>query len=250
MLLRRSVFLFFLLSPYISASDAWRIPTNNWTLKDFERLLMDSPWVLSVNATMDDPADKPEYATGVPTEISQAGIPTNAKLGSTQRWDGAVNKNRMGHLATIPVTVRWDSAAIVRNAMDHAHDPTAAVLNTAAPENFIITVMGLLPAKIVKTPATLQQKSSSDDSAGPRSAEEDLEWFMANSHLLAKGMTSLQPQNVKIDSESGVVHLFFKRSEDLLNHKRDVFFVTRFGAMSVQAKFRTKDMTVNGQPDL
>lgn len=199
---------------------------------------------------MDDPADKPEISNEVPPETSQAGQPAYARLGTTPRWDGAITKNRMGHLATIPVTVRWDSAAVVRHALEAAHEPGVEKINAAAPNDFVITVVGLLPGNTPGAPATLQTKSSSDDGARVRSAEENLEWFMGNSHLQAKGGSTLQPENVTIDTATGAVHLFFRRSPGLTAHKRDVLFTTRFGTMNVQARFRIKDMTVNGQPDL
>ena len=202
---------------------------------------------------MDDPADIPEDTTAVPNTISQAGQPNvgNGNLDVNTRWDGQVGKNRMGHLATIPVMVRWDSSAVIRHALQERNDPNAAAFNAAAPQNFILTVVGLLPAKSVKGPATIQPKSASDDAGDQvRSTEEILEWFMGNSLLFVKGHPALRPQNAKVDADSGTVHLFFERNDTVLSNKHDLEFVTRYGSMNVQAKFHPKEMMVAGHPDL
>lgn len=215
-------------------------------------MLSDSPWAMTVQATMDDPADRPENSSAaLPPGVAEAGLPSNARQGATQRWDGGIGKNRMGHLATIPVTVRWDSSVLVRQALERRHDAGSAVLDGPAKTNFIITVIGLLPANQAKAEVTLHQKSSSEDAGAPvRTPEETLEWFMSNSRLFIKGQPAIQPQNVKIDTVSGAIQVFFNRSQDVVVHKRDVIFATRYGTMNVQAKFRTKDMVMNGLPDL
>jgi hypothetical protein len=255
LLLTRALFLSLLLSPYICAADSWRIAPANWTHQDVERLLSDSPWALQVDATMDDPADVREDTPAPLPGAAEAGLPGAGVQDGKPRWDGGIGRNRMGHLATIPVTVRWDSANIIQQALEHAHTPGAAALAAASTSDFIITVVGLLPRSQTKSAATIQPRSSSDDNnedrrAQARSTEETLEWFMANSRLLPKGQAALHPLNVKIDEDDGSVHLFFTRLDELASHKRDVLFVTRFGTMNIQARFRTKDMLVNRKPDL
>jgi len=220
---------------------------------DAKQLLTGSPWTAQVEATMDDPADVPEISEEVPRTITQAGQPNvgNGNTDINTRWDGQIGRTRMGHLATIPVMVRWDSAGVIRRALEERHDVNAAAFTAAAPGNFILTVVGLLPAKAVKSAATLEAKSSSDDDADrARTTEEILEWFMGNSLIFMKGHPALRPQNVKVDPDSGTVHLFFERTDALMAKKPDLQFVTRYGTMNVQAKFRVKDMLVDGRPDL
>jgi len=218
-----------------------------------DRLLNDSPWAMQTGATMDDPSDREEPALPAPpTGLGQPNPGGRSTSGPTQaRWDGGIGKNRRGHLATIPVMVRWDSAAIVRQALEKKQDPDLSILNAAASANFVITVVGLLPANQSAAPASLQAKSSSKDENAPaRTTEEILEWFMTNSRLAVKGETDMQPQNVKFDAASGTLHLLFKRNDALLARKRDIVFLTRFGSMHVQTRFRVKDMVVDGHPDL
>ncbi len=200
---------------------------------------------------MDDPKEREEQP--LPAPPAGEGQPSSRSSSGPvgQRWDGAITKNRMGQLATIPVMVRWDSAGVVRHALEYKHDAAAPGLMEAAAGNFIIEVDGLLPARHVMEAATLQAKSSSeDDDARARTTEELLEWFMTNSRLLVKGENALQPQNVRVEATTGAVLMFFKRNDALLARKKDVLFVTRFGSMTVQSRFRTKDMVVDGHPDL
>ena len=204
---------------------------------------------------MDDPAEKSEAQVpdaAPPAGVGQPGSTGRQTPGSTggQRWDGGIGKNRRGHLATIPVMVRWDSAAIVRDALATEKDPNASALPAAATGNYIITVTGLLPAKPENEPATLQAKSSSEESNQPQTPEELLEWFMVNTRLLVKGEPQMLPQNVQVDPHTGAVHVFFKRSDGFAARKRDMLFVTRYGTMNVQTRFRQKDMLVDGKPDL
>jgi len=221
--------------------------------RDAKQLLTSSPWTVQVEATMDDPADVPEISEDVPRTISQAGQPNvgNGNTDINTRWDGQIGRTRRGHLPTIPIMVRWDSAAVIRNALKERQDANAAAFSAAAPSNFILSVVGLLPAKAVKGPATLQPKSSSDEAGDQaRSTEEILEWFMGNSLMLVKGQPAMRPQNVKVDADSGTVHLFFNRTDSLMAKKPDVQFETRYGTVNVQAKFHVREMTVDGRPDL
>ncbi len=217
-------------------------------------LLNHSAWAIATQATMDDPQDVRETSEEVPNSITHAGQPNqgNSNAGPNERWDGQIGKTRMGHLATIPVLVRWDSAAVIRKALTEQHDANVADFTASANDHFILTVVGLLPAKGIKGVATIAPKSSNneDDTTQARSAEEILEWFMANSLILLKGQPSLRPENVKVDADTGTLHLYFPRSEKFATGKHELLFATRYGSMAVQAKFRVKDMTVNGQPDL
>jgi hypothetical protein len=239
------LFVILVLSPSVRAASTKAL--------DPQKLLNSSPWAIQVEGTMNDPADEPEISDAVPTTISQAGQPNvnNGNLSTNTRWDGQIGKSRMGHLATIPVVVRWDSARVIQHVLEQQHDADALALTTAAPQNFIISVVGLLPSKLVNGPATLKAKSSGgDDGVQVKTTEEILEWFMGNSLLTAKGQAPIRPQNVKINPETGAVHLFFPRSDAFVAHKHDVQLVTRYGNMNVQAKFHLKDMLVDGKPDL
>ena len=220
--------------------------------KDMIGLLSRSPWTMQVDATMDDPADVPEISTEVPKSITQAGQPNQGtgNLDINTRWDGGISKNRRGRLATIPVVVRWDSAAVMRQALEASHEADVPAAEDVG-DNYILTVVGLLPSKTAKAAAAVQPKSSSDDmESQAKSTEEIVEWFMSNSALTVKGIREMHPRNVRVDSDTGTVHLFFERAEKLESGKRDIQFLTKYGTMRVQARFRTKDMLVNGKPDL
>jgi hypothetical protein len=252
LLLKQSFFLLFLLAPYIFGSDSWKMPVSKWSQKDADQVLNASPWAIRTDATMDDPKDQEEQPLPTPPAgEGQPGARTTSGPDNT-RWDGAITKNRMGHLATIPVMVRWDSASVVRQALSFKHAADAPEVAAAASGNFIIEVDGLLPSSQLRDAPTLQAKSSSADEDGTRTrtAEELLEWFMTNSRLLVKGEKPMVPQNVRVDPGSGTVLVFFKRNQELLDHKKDVLFSTRFGSMSVETRFRTKDMFVDGHADL
>ena len=221
---------------------------------DGKSLLSHSPWAVQVRATMNDPADVPEISKEVPRTISQAGQPNvgNGNLDLNTRWDGQVSKNRTGRLATIPILVRWDSSTTIRQALEARQEPNTSELAAVSAKSVVLTVIGLLPAGITASkPGAHDLQSSSDPNPQQiKSKEETLEWFMANSLLVIKGSPAMRPQNAQVDPGTGTVHLVFQRSDKLMTNKHEIEFVTRYGSMNVQAKFRPQDMRVSGHPDL
>src|ERR1700733_6111751 len=100
-----------LMAPLYAAKPTWEKPTETWTAEDIAALLNNSPWSLQTEASVEDPYDAREPQPVTPPETGQ-NIPGQNK----QRWDGGVGHNRMGHLPTIPVMVRWGGALPIRQA--------------------------------------------------------------------------------------------------------------------------------------
>jgi hypothetical protein len=71
---------------------------------------------------------------------------------------------------------------------------------------------------------------------------------MSSSRLLPRGETAIAPSNVRLDSASGALHIFFPRIRPIEAKAKEVVFVTRFGGFKVRAKFRVKDMRYQGKP--
>ncbi len=222
-----------------------------WSQAGPDRILSDSPWSLPVSAVMDDPADRSDPAPAPLPGAKEAGLPgTTGSQAGQQRWDGGVGKNRMGRLPTIPVVVRWESAATLQTALKQKLHPLTGSLAEAASKDFILEVTGLIPAHRYRTQTLMgsRKSSSTDDTSDPTDPEEVLESFMAHSLLILKG-TGIQPENVRLDADTGAIHIFFPRRE-LPKKEKEILFSTSFGTMRVQARFRLKDMLLQGKPDL
>ena len=213
------------------AGQAWtKKNPQQWSSDDINRLLNDSPWAQQANAEFSkDLQDDATAPVPVPTP-AQAGMPGPNGV-SDGRWDGGVGRNKRGALPTLPVLVRWDSALPVRLALAHEDQATPS-----QPANqYIITVLGLVPAR-PKTGAGL--------------SEDTVQGLTRTSALLPHGHAAIQPDKVKLDAATGALHFFFAKHEPITLNEKEVTFITRFGSLTVQKRFRLKDMTYGGKLEL
>jgi hypothetical protein len=223
----------------------WGKDSTQWTDRDAQLVLAASPWAQSVSAVMADPRDeKEDYAAPLPG-AERAGLAGKTNPTATAgRWDGGVGRNSMGTLPSLPVVVRWDSALPVREALRRS---AAAPDADASSTDYILTVTGLIPRGRYHSAGHAETSSNSDNSSDPRNPEELLEAFMSFSRLLPRGSAAIAPRNVRLDSASGTVHIFFPRTHPIEARSKEVVFLTRFGGFTVRAKFRVKDMQYQGK---
>ncbi len=233
---QRSLFALVLGSILFGAQPVWEKPTDSWTADDIGSLLNHSPWALQTDAVMEDPQDAREPQPAGPPDTGERGAGNNKAP-----WDGGVGRNRMGRLATVPVTVRWDSALPIRQAQKDMAAPA---------ESYVISLAGLVPAGRYRAVGHTDTTSSSDGSVDARNPEELLEAFMAYSRILQKSGPDLQPENVKLDPATGVVRIFFSHKTIVDPSQKEVIFTTHFGKLSVRAKFRLATMKYHGNVEL
>jgi hypothetical protein len=164
------------------------------------------------------------------------------KIGAPKtHWDGEIGRNRMGSLATIPVTVRWESALPVRLAEKASITP----LNS-----YVISLVGIVPANRYNAVGKAETSSSSDGSVDPKNPEEVLEAFMAYSRIVQKGVRDIEPEDAKLDPSTGTVRIFFPRSRVIDPEQKEILFVTHFGNLNVRVKFRVSTMKYHGAIEL
>jgi hypothetical protein len=220
-----------------AAQPPWEKPVESWTAEDVAALLNNSPWCVQAVAVMEDPADAREPQPAGPPDTGERGLGAANKA----PWDGGVGRNRMGHLATIPVTLRWESALPIRQAQKDLAAPA---------QSYVISLAGLVPAGRYRAVGQTETTSSSDGSFDARNPEEVLEAFMAYSKISQKGGPDLQPENVKLDPVTGVIRIFFSRKTAIDSGQKEVLFTTRFGKLNVRAKFRISNMKYHGSIEL
>ena len=155
-----------------------------------------------------------------------------------------------GGTPSLPVMVRWDSALPVRQALLRSQSGEPA----EAAKDYVISVLGLVPAGTYRRAGRLDTQSTSDtlDSTGrdAHDPEEMLEGLMSTSRLFPHGLPPITPEDVKLDPATGAIHLFFPRSEAISLPNKEVAFATRFGSMKIQKTFRLKDMVYKGKLEL
>jgi hypothetical protein len=230
---------------FAGSQSPWDKEAQKWTDQDAQLVLTSSPWAQSVSAVMADPRDEmEEYSAPLPG-AERAGLAGHTNPTSNGgRWDGSVGRNRMGSLPSLPVVVRWDSALPVREALRHS---PATLDPESSSADYVITVTGLIPAGRYRSAGRTEGSSRSDGSSDARNPEEILEAFMSFSRLLPRGAAAIVPRNVRLDSATGAIHIFFARTRPIEADTKEVLFLTRFGGFTVRAKFRVKDMRYQGK---
>jgi hypothetical protein len=199
---------------------------SKWTAAELEQVLSTSPWSQTANAEFPETRNDDPVSVYALPGAQQAGLPGGSKAAATDgRWDGGVAKNTgRGQVPTLPVLVRWDSAAPVRQALLLSHESTPE----ESSKDYIITVLGLV-------------------SAGK---DQPLEGLMGHSSLKASGKPVIAAEDAKVDAKTGAVHLYFPRSSAITTADKDVVFSTRFGSLTVVKKFRLAEMMYHGRLEL
>jgi hypothetical protein len=230
----------------VLGSQPWKEDPSRWNSQDSERILTDSPWAQEVPAIFALAADN--AAPPPPTiDVPQGGMPNPHNGATDGRWDGGVSRVKRNGPPTLNVIVRWDSALPVRQALER-ENAAAPYSDEQLRSHYIITVLGLVPAGRYGKPA-LQTQSSSSDEVDVRNPEQMLENMMRYSRLALRDKPALTPDDARLDSATGALHLFFKR-EQITKDDKEVLFETRFGSLSISRKFRLKEMMYQGQLEL
>jgi hypothetical protein len=231
------------------AAEPWgKKDAATWTAKDVERVLTDSPWAQQASAAFSLAAEDPPPAPPPVPPAAQAGLggPTNSGV----RWDGGVGRSR-GADPTLNVLVRWDSALPVREALGRVdNDDPQPYLAERAAKDYIISIVGLVPAARYRSVGRTETQSRSDDTIDARNPEEMLEGLMSASRLIPKAKTAISPEDAKLDGKTGTLHIFFPKSAGISANDKEVTFTTRFGALTIQKRFRLKDMKYQGKLEL
>jgi hypothetical protein len=224
-----------------------------WTRQDIERLLTASPWVQQAGATFSLAAEDPSQAPPPTPPDAQAGL--GGPVNTGPRWDGGVGRSK-GPDPTLNVLIRWDSARPVREALQRSSaDLDQKDVAEHAATDYIISIVGLVPAgryRSVGRPASDSRSDDSDDSRNvdARNPEEMLESLMSASRLVPKGKPGFSPEDAKLDAVTGTLHIFFPRTNPITAADKEVTFMTRYGALTIQKRFRLKDMSYHGNLEL
>jgi hypothetical protein len=225
---------------------------TQWTSSEREQILNDSPWARQATAffgTTDE--DARTYPVQMPT-------PRDAGLGgravSDGSWDGGVGRIPRGGTPTLPVTVRWDSALPVREALFASHSPdnrdTEHTL--AQPDKYyVIAVIGLARGR---QPAPADPDGPDSDAVNQQRTPFDMtqtrQGLMNFSRLTVKGKKPIVPEDVRVDEATGRIQVFFPKSDPITMSDKEVYFTTTYGSIKVTQRFRLKDMTYKGKLEL
>jgi hypothetical protein len=227
----------------LCAGEVWsRKNYSEWSAEHVNRVLTDSPWARQVNALL----------STAPREVDRSVIPppgaSTNNMGGTRgvtdgRWDGGVGPPADDSGPKLPVTVRWDSALPVREALLRSRSGHHLSSSEGAKDNldnslnepekdYIIAVIGLL----------------TNDQATDR--ERVRKELMGAAKLIRTGKAPVRPENVELDASAGAIQVFFPRTDPIRLTDKEVTFQMQFGSIRVEKNFRLKAMTYKGKLEL
>ena len=213
----------------IAAGPKWLSQDHTrWTPEQVEQILSSSPWARqtgAIFASTDEDARTYPVPLPTPHDAGLAGGVSSSNGSTDGHWDGGVGRLPRGGTPTLPVTLRWDSALPLRQAL--------RIQGIEAPPDnaYVIGVIGLVPARQSLTPGMRQG-------------------LLNQARLMPRGKKAIAPEDVRMDEATGTLWLFFSKKDPIAIGDKEVTFGTTFGSMKVIQKFRLKDMIYRGKLEL
>lgn len=230
------------------AADFWQSkPFTDWNDRDVQKMLQSSPW------------SKPFSVALAASNGTTAGRRAGTTSGGGGAMKGPASGSDPGSLnprepsgdpgaesgptgvPTINLTVRWQSAMPVREAIVKAkfgnEAGTSAEAKKALEEkidDYILSVGGV--------PKTALQGD----------ADELKKRMLAQSMLVIKGRDPIKPVDFMTENVGRATEVMFAfpKTTPITEEDKEVEFIVRIGEFNVRQKFRLKDMLVNGKLDL
>ena len=144
------------------------------------------------------------------------------------------------------MTVRWASAAPVREAANRSEDPAAKQVAEWSEKYYVITVSG------GRRMGMGQRNGGGDWQPDPERMKAMQERMRQATSLQAKGKDAIQPERIEmIQVPDGRVTAFlFPRGTVLSKDDKEVVFETARGPMEIKAKFNLAEMDYKGKLEL
>jgi hypothetical protein len=231
-------------SAFLLAGEFWQDKQpSDWTDKDIQRLVSKSPWAKEASLS-----SNPDRMAGMGRRGGMGG--GGGRMGGGMGgpgMGGARGEGRSGSRSAPQLTVRWDSAAPLREAAAKGQpDAQAKKVAEWAREFYVVTITGM-PMMQGRGRGEGQPESGSDRVAHVEDRLKDV------TVLKLKGSGgSIAPARVEVTDAAGgrVIALLFPRSERISLDDKEVDFETLMGPREVKVKFTLKDMVYRGKLEL
>lgn len=274
MSLRPTIAILAVSIPLVLASgDFWREKApSQWTPSECQRLLAKSPWAHEVSAEFDrlqantippgpgggrrgGEGGGGGYGGGMGGGGERGGGGGMGGGGERSggggwggggagRGSGDAGTMGPGGMRTPRYTVRWESAAPVREAEARAEAPDAAKLAEWAGEFYVVTVTGSSPQR-----SGHGGEGWTPDTARQQQWQERLHELTA---LKRKGKDPLAPERIETieRAQSRTLVFLFPRSAGIGPGDGEVTFETALGPFQIRAKFALREMVFLGKLEL
>lgn len=227
----------------LSAADPWKAKkASEWTEKDANRILTNSPWAKTVSAELDFSRMQgmpggPDGIGGPPPGGGPSG-PGGPGMGGPPPGGMAGGP---GGMEQPKFVVRWESATPIREAAAKIEDPNGAKFAELAKEYYVVSVTGTGMSSGMRDPQ--RRGGMQPDFRRMSGRTKD------TTSLTVHGGEKIAPANVEsIDTAGGRTLVFlFPRSRPINADVKDVLFETSMGPMSLKSRFVLKDMVYEGR---
>lgn len=234
------------------AADFWQAKQfTDWSDKDVQKMLENSPWSKPVNVSGDLVAPggmnrkRGDGGRGGMGEVGNPNDPTPDPLSDAPR--SGVGRNAQnadpdrGAAPMLTFTVRWESALPLKEARVRAKYGSEAgtsaeakkILETEEP-NYVISVSGPFGKALGGDAENLKKQA------------------MADAALIFKGKDPIKPVDFMVQpGNGGAVAVFaFPKSAALSLDDKEVEFSAKFASIPVKQKFQLKNMMFAGKLEL
>ena len=245
----------------LSAGDFWKEKAPaDWTEKEARKMTRSSPWAHETTPKMEGMMRGGMPSGGRGGRGGRGGATGGSDIGGGDfgggmggNTGGGGNMGGAGGSAPIPnVFVRWDSATPVREAfakLDVTHPfPKEIAEKTAG--YYVITLEGMrMQMGRPRAGQPGQQRQQGDQQ---QLTQEDLKRMqdrMAQSaSLIRKDKEPLRPEGVRLmpGQRGPTYQLFFKKTDPITQDEKEVKFQVKMGPLTVETKFKPKDMVFAG----
>jgi len=258
------------------AGDPWTAKkASDWTEKETERILTNSPWAIKVTLESNVPsAGAPRVGMGGPGGgMSGPGEGMGGPGGGMGGPGGGMGGpgggmggpsggiGPPGGMELPKVTVRWESAEPVREASSRAESPTRNQFSEWVKEYYVLSISGMpamrLGGQAPDGPGRGSRGPGAGDSGsqggGPQPDSERMQQMQrlmqAASTLKPKRKEAILPARVETVVVAGTMLtvFLFPRTQAISLEDKEVTFQTALGPMRVKSKFKLKDMQYLGK---
>jgi hypothetical protein len=230
--MKRTVGLLFVLALSLMAADFWKKPFTQWSDKDVDKMMTDSPWAKSASVSM---GGLPPQAGGLGGGggFGHGGLPGGPQGGAgSDIGPGAPSFN---------VVARWETAlpirqALVRRKYGAEADKSADAGKILAEEerSYEIVLSGPLGPFLHGTP------------------EESAKALNDVTALSSRRTGDIKPAQIEVSNPGRLMEVLFvfPRSMPFTADDKEVEFSTKLGRSIVRYKFKLKDMVFNGKLEM
>ena len=247
-MLKKLSMLLFLGALCMWAADFWTTkPFTDWSDKEVQKILSDSPWTGKVTVTGGVGAGIAESGGGRGGGRGGGGGgrggggPQGDSVNADPGIDGGGGGGFGGGGGGVTVTLLWQTALPVKQALakrrfgaEAGTSPDAKAILDRVDQVYVLTLIGM--------PGYALGAAQGDRKAA----------LLESTLLTAFGKPPLKAADVQVNGGRGTatVSFLFPKTTTFTAEDKDMEFVSKFGVTLVKHKFKLKDMVFNGKVEM